>query len=261
MSLTPNFLEFYCLAADALTVGILLYGLMLALRRTELSALVRMRIWIAIAAALLAWNGLAFFLATHGVFEARRAAFRLRHIAPARLPATIFGLFPPILFAVLVPIAIALWLILRSKTMAKIVDATPLSWLVGVQIYRAIGVLFLIVWGAGQLPWQFALPAGIGDVLVGILAIPVALAASRGSAGSIKAAYSWNVFGILDFVVALGTGFLTSPTPFQLMAFDHPNLLATRFPMVMIPAFMVPLSSIMHGICLWKLRRMTKIAV
>jgi len=258
MSLTPTFLVVYCLVSDALTVTFLLYGLMLALQRAKLSAPSRIRIGVGITVALLAWNGFAFFLATRGVFEARRTAFRLRHIASARIPATISGMFPPILFAVLVPIAIGLWLMIRSKTMARIVDATPLSWLVGVQVYRVIGVLFLIVWGAGQLPWQFAFPAGIGDILVGILAVPIAWAASKGSARSIKAAYAWNLFGLLDFAIALGTGFLTSPTPFQLMAFDHPNFLATRFPMVMIPAFMVPLSSIMHGICLWKVRRMAE---
>jgi hypothetical protein len=57
-------------------------------------------------------------------------------------------------------------------------------------------------------------------------------------------------------VVALGTGFLTSPGPFQLLAFNHPNLFVSRYPLVMIPAFMVPLSLILHGISLWKLRRM-----
>jgi hypothetical protein len=217
-----------------------------------------MRIWLGTAVTLLAWNGLAFLLARHGAFEARRVAFRFLHIAPAKIPITILRLFPPIVFAVVLPIAVGLWLLIRSKAMARIVDATPSSWLVGMQAYRVIGVLFLILWGTGQLPWQFALPAGIGDILVGILAVPIAWAASKGSARSIKAAYSWNLFGLLDFAIALGTGFLTSPTPFQLMAFDHPNFLATRFPMVMIPAFMVPLSSIMHGICLWKVRRMAE---
>ena len=77
----------YCLVSDALVVGLLLYGLMLALRRTSLPAPSRMRIGVGITVVLLAWNGLAFFLATHGVFEAKRVPFRLRHIAPGRIPA------------------------------------------------------------------------------------------------------------------------------------------------------------------------------
>jgi len=197
-------------------------------------------------------------MAMHGVFVARRSAFHPAHSAAARALRIVFAAFPPILFAALLPVVIGLWLIFRSKAMAKIVDATPLSWLVAAQIYRVIGAIFLVLWGVGQLPWQFAFPAGGGDVLVGVVAIPVARAAGKGSKASTTAAYAWNVLGIADFVVAFGTGFLTSPTPFQMLALNHPNLLVSRFPLVMIPAFMVPLSSIMHGICLWKLRRMAQ---
>jgi hypothetical protein len=256
MSLPPNLLETYCLVSDVLVLGILLNGLRLALRRTQLPAPSRVRIGLAITAILLAWNTLSFFLATHSVFLATRAArFRFR------MPGMLFTMFPPILFAVCLPIVIGLWLILRSKTVAKVVDATPLSWLIAVQTYRVLGLIFLVLWSEGQLPWQFAFPAGSGDILVGILAIPVAWAASKGSKSSATAAFAWNVLGILDFIVALGTGFLSSPTPFQMLALDHPNLLVSRYPLVMIPAFMVPLSSILHGVCLWKLRRMATLRV
>jgi len=251
--MTPKALEAFCLLADVVIVALLLNGLRIALQRTDSTALVRAA-WV-IAGTLLAWNVLSFQLATHGIFVARRVAFYAPHTAAAKPLRIVLAVFPPILFAVLLPVVIGLWLILRSKAMARIVDAMPLSWLVGVQIYRVAGAIFLVLWGAGQLPWQFAIPAGSGDVLVGLAAIPVAWAASQGSKASSTAAYAWNLLGIADFVVALGTGFLTSPSRFQMLALDHPNLLVSRFPLVMIPAFMVPLSSIMHGICLWKLHR------
>lgn len=59
----------------------------------------------------------------------------------------------------------------------------------------------------------------------------------------------------MDLVVALTTGFLTSPSPIQLLAFDRPNLLITTYPIVMVPIFLVPLSIILHGLSLWKIRR------
>lgn len=251
-------LEVFCLLADALIVATVLAGLRAALRRIEPSKAGRVRAWLAIAVPLLAWNALSLFLATRGVFAARRAAFHIVHGSKPDASRLLLAALPPILFAVVVPIVIGLWLILRSRTMAKIVDAIPLSWLVGLQIYRAIGGIFLVLWGVGALPWQFALPAGAGDVLVGVLAIPVTLMAGKGAGGSETAAYAWNLLGILDFIVALTTGFLTSPTPFQLLALEHPNVLVSRFPLVIIPAFLVPLSSIMHGLCLWKLRRMAQ---
>jgi len=256
----PIATETFCLLSDAMVVAILLNGLRLALRRSELTSASRVRLGLGMAATLLSWNVVSFIMATNGVFVARRAAFHAAHGAAAKVTRILFAAFPPILFAVILPTVIGLWLIFRSKALAKVVDATPLSWLVGAQVYRVMGAIFLVLWGAGELPWQFALPAGVGDVLVGVIAVPVAWAARRGSKASHAAAYAWNVLGILDFLVALGTGFLTSPSRFQMLALNHPNLLASRYPLVMIPAFLVPLSSIMHGICLWKLRRMAQTA-
>ena len=42
------------------------------------------------------------------------------------------------------------------------------------------------------------------------------------------------------------TGFLTSPSAFQLFAFDLPNELISQFPLVLIPVFLVPLSVLLH---------------
>jgi len=101
----------------------------------------------------------------------------------------------------------------------------------------------------------FALPAGIGDVLVGLFAIPVALYLASGRPGGVALAVAWNIFGILDLVDALTLGFLSSPGPLQALALDHPNVLTTSYPTVMTPAFAVPLSLILHGLSLWQLRR------
>jgi hypothetical protein len=37
-------------------------------------------------------------------------------------------------------------------------------------------------------------------------------------------------------------GVLTSPSPFQLLAFDLPNELIRQFPLVLVPVFLVPVS-------------------
>jgi hypothetical protein len=237
MTLPANFVEDFGFVADTVALAALSIGLRVALKRTQFATPARRAMWLGASALVLAWYGLITALAKNDVFRAT---------ATAKSPALPLAVFAPVL--------LALWLILRSESMAKIVDATPLSWLVGAQAYRVLGVIFLVLWGAGQLPWQFALPAGGGDVVVGLVAF--AFAARGGSKASSKVALEWNVLGILDLVVAVGTGFLTSPGPFQLLALSHPNLLVSRYPLAMIPSFMVPLSFILHGICLWKLRRM-----
>jgi hypothetical protein len=116
-------------------------------------------------------------------------------------------------------------------------------------------VEFLVLYAGGWLPGAFAWPAGVGDVIVELLAPVVGIAyvsGSRRSAGLLRA---WNLFGIGDLVVAAATGFLTSPSRLEILAFDRPNELISAFPLVMIPAFLVPLAVLLHLASLEKLRQ------
>jgi hypothetical protein len=163
---------------------------------------------------------------------------------------------PIVQFAILIPIVVGLFLLMRSARVARLVDAMPMSWLVGIQFYRAFGLMFLILWWDGLLPWQFALPAGIGDVATGVLALVVAVMIARKIPGAHTATYAWCLFGIADLIVAVSTGAMTSPGRTHVLSLDAPNMLATAYPLVMIPTFAVPLSIILHGLCLWKLHRL-----
>lgn len=163
---------------------------------------------------------------------------------------------PTIQFGLLIPLTIALVLLLRSVRVARLIDAIPLSWLVGVQFYRALGFMFLVLWSDGYLPWQFALPAGIGDIAAGVLAVVVAVMIVRKVSFAHSAAYAWCLFGIADLMVAVTMGTLTTPGRIHLVALDAPNWFVSAYPLVMVPTFAVPVSIILHVMCLWKLRRM-----
>jgi len=106
------------------------------------------------------------------------------------------------------------------------------------------------------LPGAFAWPAGVGDVIVGLLAPVVGIAYMGGVRGSTGLLRAWNLLGIADLVVAVTTGFLTSPSPLQLLALDRPNELISSFPLAMIPAFLVPLSLLLHLASLQKRRQL-----
>ena len=139
--------------------------------------------------------------------------------------------------------------------LARIIDAVPQRWLVGIQFYRALGVIFLILYGTGKLPGLFAWPASLGDVLVGVLAPVVAVAYARDPHQNGDLVSTWNLFGLADLVIAVSAGFLTSPSPFQLFAFEAPNELITTFPLVLVPVFLVPVSVLLHLASLTKLHR------
>jgi hypothetical protein len=66
--------------------------------------------------------------------------------------------------------------------------------------------------------------------------------------------WAWNLFGIADLVIAIATGFLTSPSPLQLFAFSIPNEIISAYPLVLVPVYLVPLSVLLHLASLAKLR-------
>ena len=105
------------------------------------------------------------------------------------------------------------------------------------------------------MPWQFAVPAGIGDVATGIVAVIVAAQLGRNAIGAHRATYTWCLFGIADLVVAIAMGALTAPGRVHLLALDAPNLLVTAYPLVMVPTFAVPLALMLHGLVLLRLQR------
>lgn len=224
----------------AVTAAILL-GLNRALSNASWPALERTAIVRISALVLFGWFALAFALGWSGAFQGEAQGI------------------PTIPFAIVIPILAGAVLLWRSTTIARVVDAVPQSWLVAIQLYRVLGATFLVLYAAGQMPGLFALPAGAGDVVVGLLAPVVALAYARDPhrhSGTVRA---WNLFGIADLVVAVATGFLTAPSPFQLFAFDAPNELITAFPLVLVPAYLVPLAILLHIASLAKLRHQASI--
>jgi hypothetical protein len=216
----------------------ILYGLWLGLSRAGFEFGLRLRIWLAIAIPFTLWLAVVWVMAVDGAFVARPGAG-----GPPLIPIAIF--LPVLLF---VPI------LLRSARIGEILDATPPSWLVGLQLYRVLGGVFLVAWAQGRLASIFALPAGIGDVTTGLLALPAAYyLAARGRAGR-EAAIGWNLFGLIDFAIAVGIGILSAPAV-QLIVPDRPSIGAGTYPLVLIPTFAVPSSIILHALSLRQLYR------
>src|SRR5262249_33759930 len=89
-------------------------------------------------------------------------------------------------------------------------------------------------------PALWALPAGIGDIAVGATAFWVAsqLATPSGR----RVAVGFNLFGLADLVVAVGLGMTTNVGPLQIFHAVPTSELVTRVPLVLVPAFLVPLA-------------------
>ena len=101
----------------------------------------------------------------------------------------------------------------------------------------------------------FALPAGYGDILVGLTAVFAAYLYTKNGLAARRAVIGWNVLGIADLVMAVTLGFLSSPGPLHFLSLDNPNVMASAYPLVMVPVFAVPLSILLHVCSLTKLSR------
>lgn len=116
-------------------------------------------------------------------------------------------------------------------------------WLVGLQLFRVIGAVFLIEMTRGHIPGIFAYPAGIGDVLVALAALIVLLRYRETiPAGPI---FLVILLGLADFLSAFFFGFTSSDTPFQLFFPAVPNHVI-MFPTGLIPLFLVPYAIFFH---------------
>ena len=162
---------------------------------------------------------------------------------------------PLVPLAIFLPVIVGVPILLRSERIGEVLDAMPTSWLIGLQVYRVLGGIFLVGWARGVIPSLFALPAGIGDVTTGLLALPVAYSLASRNRGAVRGAVAWNIFGLLDFTVAVGIGLVTAPGPFQLIQPSIPNTGLGLYPNVLIPAFAVPSSILLHVLSLRQLRR------
>jgi hypothetical protein len=220
--------------------SLMLGGLWLAVQRSAIAPERRMLAWLAIALPFTLWLAVVWTLAVAGVF----------------IPAP--GAIPIVPLAIFLPVIVGAIVLTRSHTIGILLDAIPSTWLIALQAYRVFGGIFLLGWARGELASAFALPAGTGDMIVGLLALPVAIYLAAGARAGRSLGIAWNILGMIDLAVAVLMGMLTAPGPLQVIVPDRPNALLMAYPTVMIPAFAVPSSILLHVLSLRQLRRMRR---
>jgi hypothetical protein len=186
----------------------------------------------------LAWFATILILSLQGALEAEPGSPPARLLAASGLPVLFF-----------------LGLYRASEAFRRWVLALDLNLLVAMQSWRVIGGIFLVLMINGILPGLFAWPAGLGDVAIGVTA-PVVLMAMLRDPEFVrrKRFLVWNLFGILDFVVAIGAGVLSSGI-FQGLSGAVTTAPMNAWPLGMIPGFLVPLFAMMHLAAIFQARK------
>ena len=126
-----------------------------------------------------------------------------------------------------------------------------------IQAWRFAGLGFLALYVHGVLPGVFAWPAGLGDIAIGVTAPWVALTLVRRPAFAINRVFvMWNLLGILDLVVAVSVGALSSALASGAAGEVTTGPMA-QMPLVLIPAYFVPLFLMLHLAALFQARQQT----
>jgi hypothetical protein len=187
-----------------------------------------------LGSALAIWFAFALVMGAQG-----------HYVASPGNPPLALGLavvLPIVAFALVYNLRGAVWQFCQTLDLRLVVVA---------HTWRIVGIDFLVNSANGRLPAGFALPAGIGDIVIGVTAIPLALAIARGWGGTRKWFVAWNVLGMLDLVTAVSMGILYSASAFGVLAGSGPTtLIMSQIPRSLVPTFLVPLFFLLHLLAL-----------
>lgn len=114
----------------------ILIGLWFGLSRTDFSNSMRIVVWLVIAVPFTLWLAVIWRLAINGTFRPIPGGMGV----------------PPLPVAIFAPVLVGLVLLMRSKRVAAVLDVTPPAWLVGIQVYRIFGGIFLVNWPEASYP-------------------------------------------------------------------------------------------------------------
>ena len=190
---------------------------------------------ITLAAVIGVWIGLAAATAGAGWLTISR-------------PVPVVGLFVavPLLAAALA----TAWPATRNAMLS-----IPMPVMVALNIVRVFAVLFLLLAAEGRLTGPFPYSAAWGDIITGVIAVPVLWLLKEGGARYTTAIAAWNLFGAADLVLAIAFG-ITSAEGSPLQLFAGPGSEAMQHaPWSFVPTVLVPVWLILHAIIALQLHR------
>src|SRR5580704_3142023 len=195
-----------------------------------------------VVVVLVAWFAMVVLLGAGGLFESPSGT--------APIAIGIGFAAPLVLFFA------ALRLSQQFKALVLSLDLRLVS---AVQAWRFAGFGFLALYAYDVLPASFALPAGLGDIAIGLSAPWIVLALIRrpGFAGG-TAFKVWNALGVSDLVSAVATGALGSVLATGALG-EITTAPMARLPLVLIPAYFVPIFLMLHITALIQARRAPRV--
>lgn len=172
------------------------------------------------------------------------------------------ALFQPIALTAIVPVALFLATYRLVPAFRGFVLAQSLRTVTLLHMWRVVGFAFLALYAANHLPAVFALPAGFGDVAVGLLAIYAVRRLDRDPEYATSPGFvRFHLLGLLDFAVAISTAALAGGVFPALVPGGVTAAPMEIWPLNLFPSFIVPAFIVLQLAALLKIRERRRYGV
>ncbi len=226
----PLYIRVFFIITSLMAVGILIYTIRLGFHRVKNNLFIPL---------ILVWMMIQLLLAVREFYLDFQAM----------PPRFLYAVIPPTIFIIYFTVGkynqYVAPLSLKMLTIIHIVRI-PVEW---------------ILWLLYQHQWIPKIMTFEGynwDVLVGISAIGMALWSFDDNQPREKILLIWNIVGLGFLVNIVTIAILSTPLPFQQLAFEQPNKAVFYFPFIWLPSVIVPIVLFSHVASIIKLVKRDK---
>jgi hypothetical protein len=120
---------------------------------------------------------------------------------------------------------------------------------VAVHLTRFVGFYFLALYQRGELPYTFAVPGGVGDIIVAVLALMLLSTTSPETRKGRLLYLGWNTLGLIDILGVVATA--------ATLSLNDPSSMRalTMLPLSLLVTFLVPITIGSHVLIFARLLR------
>ncbi|HEX2787664.1 MAG TPA: hypothetical protein VHP32_07140 [Ignavibacteria bacterium] len=160
-------------------------------------------------------------------------------------PRIIFAVAPPMLAIIL------LFALPKGRVLLDSFDGKWLTYLHTVRI--PVEIILLLLFLNGLVPQIMTFEGRNFDILAGVTAPLVAYFGYTKQKLGKSFLIFWNAICLVLLFNIIINSALSTPTDFQMFAFNQPNIGVLYFPFIWLPAFIVPVVLLSHLVCLRQL--------
>lgn len=216
--------------------GLLLKQLKSALNKSEFEESKKSRVFYSVLGALVLWTIIVSILASKGFF------------------LNFDSVPPPFSIILLIPLVTLIWALLFSPTTKILLTHIPPQALIQLQVFRVfVELLLWLLFIQNLLPVQMTFEGRNLDILSGLTAPFIAYFGFTRMKLGRKIIIFWNFpcLGLLLNIVI--TAILSMPTQFRYFMNEPANTIVGHFPIIWLPALLVPLAYGLHFLSLRQL--------